>query len=227
MTLPLPKEYPTAVVVNQEPYVALFDDYLSSLEIDTLKVMARAQFKQALVSGAAGGVASAGRSGRNCWITHHANRVVSGLSVRVSKLVGIPLSHAESLQMIHYEPIQEYAAHFAAWDPETERGQRCTKKGGQRLVTCLLYLNDVDTGGATGFPALGFDVAARRGRMVMFTIVTQALIKGIRIACTGAYPCSAARNGPATYGLGKVLFSPSPTLKRGSNVVSVTFEFAA
>lgn len=168
MTLPLPKEHPTAVVVNQEPYVALFDDYLSSLEIDTLKVMARAQFKQALVSGAAGGVASAGRSGRNCWIKHHANRVVSGLSVRMSKLVGIPLSHAESLQMIHYQPTQEYAAHFDAWDPETERGQRCMKKGGQRLVTCLLYLNDVDTGGATGFPALGFNLAARRGRMVMF-----------------------------------------------------------
>ncbi|WP_052481154.1 prolyl hydroxylase family protein [Gilvimarinus agarilyticus] len=77
-------------------------------------------------------------------------------------------TNAESLQMIHYGPAQEYAAHFDAWDPATERGERCMAKGGQRLVTCLLYLNDVGAGGATGFPELGLEVPAKRGRMLVF-----------------------------------------------------------
>jgi len=109
MSLLLPESHPNSFKLNQEPYIAVFDDYLSDVEIDTLKALAGAQFKQARVSGADGGVKSAGRSGRNCWIKHHVNRVVSGLSVRVSELVGIPLRHAESLQMIHYGPSQEHA----------------------------------------------------------------------------------------------------------------------
>ncbi|WP_339899507.1 2OG-Fe(II) oxygenase [uncultured Gilvimarinus sp.] len=168
MILTLPANLPATKILSQEPFVAVFDDYVSGLEINTLKSLASEQFKQALVSGAQGGVASARRSGSNCWIKHHINPVVSGLSVRVSKLLGVPLTNAESLQMIHYGPTQEYAAHFDAWDPATERGERCMAKGGQRLVTCLLYLNDVAAGGATGFPELNIEVTARRGRLLLF-----------------------------------------------------------
>ena len=39
---------------------------------------------------------------------------------------------------------------------------------GQRLVTALMYLNDVDAGGSTGFPKLDLEVDPIPGRMVLF-----------------------------------------------------------
>jgi prolyl 4-hydroxylase len=41
-------------------------------------------------------------------------------------------------------------------------------KGGQRLVTCLMYLNDVAVGGGTTFPKLNLEVSARKGSMLVF-----------------------------------------------------------
>ena len=41
-------------------------------------------------------------------------------------------------------------------------------KGGQRMVTCLLYLNDVEEGGGTPFPNLDMEIRAKKGRMVLF-----------------------------------------------------------
>jgi prolyl 4-hydroxylase len=37
-------------------------------------------------------------------------------------------------------------------------------KGGQRMVTCLLYLNDVEKGGGTSFPRLDMEVRAKKGQ---------------------------------------------------------------
>ena len=43
--------------------------------------------------------------------------------------------------------------------------------GGQRVGTVLVYLNDVDDGGATRFPALGLEVAPRELRAVAWANV--------------------------------------------------------
>jgi len=83
-------------------------------------------------------------------------------------VVGIGLEYAESLQVVHYAETQEYAPHYDAWDAGTERGQRCMAKGGQRMVTCLLYLNEPEEGGGTSFPNLDMEVRARKGRMLLF-----------------------------------------------------------
>ena len=36
------------------------------------------------------------------------------------------------------------------------------------MITCLLYLNDVEQGGGTSFPKLDMEVRARKGRMLLF-----------------------------------------------------------
>jgi prolyl 4-hydroxylase len=41
-------------------------------------------------------------------------------------------------------------------------------KGGQRMVTCLLYLDEPEEGGGTSFPNLDMEVIARKGRMLLF-----------------------------------------------------------
>jgi prolyl 4-hydroxylase len=78
------------------------------------------------------------------------------------------LVNAESYQVVHYGPGQEYRAHFDGWDAGTDRGKRCMERGGQRLVTTLLYLNHVEAGGATGFPKLELNVNPLPGSLLLF-----------------------------------------------------------
>lgn len=168
MTAKLRKFYETGNKVNDEPLVCVFEHFLSDAEIEHVLAAAAPKLEQALVSSAKSGVTSAGRSGSNCWIPHGHDAVIEKLSLRIAEIVGNSLEYAESLQVIHYSENEQYTPHYDAWDKATERGQRCMAKGGQRMVTCLLYLNDVEEGGGTSFPNLDMEIRAKKGRMIVF-----------------------------------------------------------
>tara|TARA_R110002167_G_scaffold1445_2_gene7088 strand:+ start:11147 stop:11764 length:618 start_codon:yes stop_codon:yes gene_type:complete len=155
-------------LLSSDPFVCVFDDYISALEIEHILAAGDKLLAPALVTGPNEGVISPTRTNRNCWIAHRHDEVIEGVCQRISKLAGLPLENAESLQLIHYDHRQEYAAHFDGWDAESEDGKRCMLRGGQRLVTGLLYLNDVPAGGATSFPKLQLEVQARKGRLLLF-----------------------------------------------------------
>ena len=55
-----------------------------------------------------------------------------------------------------------------AWVPGTETGDRCLARGGQRLLTCLFYLNGMVGGGGTCFPGLDIEVMPSPGRLLVF-----------------------------------------------------------
>lgn len=164
----IPVSYEHGEMINSSPAVGLFEQFVSPAECRMIIEIARSKMQRATVSAEKAGVTSQGRTGNNCWIPHDQTPETLNLAQRISDLVGIDLIQAESFQVIHYGETQEYAAHFDGWDANTERGQRCMKRGGQRLVTCLIYLNDVTEGGGTGFPKLDVEVRAVAGRMVVF-----------------------------------------------------------
>ena len=58
--------------------------------------------------------------------------------------------------------------HHDAYDCKTEHGQNNCKRGGQRLVTTMVYLSDVEAGGTTAFPKLGVEVVPKLGRVAVF-----------------------------------------------------------
>ena len=59
-------------------------------------------------------------------------------------LLGCRPECTESFQVIHYEEGQEYKPHLDAYDTSTDHGLNNCKRGGNRLITTLLYLSDVD-----------------------------------------------------------------------------------
>lgn len=91
----------------------------------------------------------------------------------MAEIVGIPLENSESLQVVHYAASEQYLPHCDAWDADTELGKRCMARGGQRLVTCLLHLNDVEQGGGTSFPKLDMEVRPKNSGYCCFTTVIQ------------------------------------------------------
>ena len=168
MDIELRQEYPGGQQIADEPPVFLFDDYLSEQECEHLVDLARPHMTRAFVSGGEDGVESNGRTGGVHWIPHRHDETTAGISERIAELVGIPLINAEALQIINYDVGQEYKPHYDAWVPNTETGDRCLARGGQRLVTCLLYLSNVEAGGGTFFPKLDIEVMPRPGRMILF-----------------------------------------------------------
>jgi prolyl 4-hydroxylase len=91
------------------------------------------------------------------------------LQARMTDRIGVPLSHAEHLVVLRYQPGQEYRRH-GDWLPPGARGNLPDPdQPGQRVHTVFTYLCDVERGGATDFPEIGVRVAPRRGRIVHFT----------------------------------------------------------
>ncbi len=158
MTARTRHDYDIGEQLAHDPLVVVVDDFVTPAECKHLVNQARRSMTRAQVTGDEGSRISAGRTGRVTWIRHDATPIVRGLVKRVSNLVEMPVSHAESLQVIHYDEAQEYRPHHDAWDLGTDKGRQRTADSGQRLVTALMYLNEVEAGGSTDFPKLKLEV---------------------------------------------------------------------
>lgn len=154
--------------LHDEPGVFVIDDVILRDEALHFMRIAGPSLGDSRVSGDKSGFKSAGRTNSLAWIKHDHDAVTHRVAERIASVVGLPLEHAESYQVIRYDSGQEYRAHFDAYDLDTERGQRCCKRGGQRLITVLGYLTPVELGGSTRFPKLDIQVEPARGRLLIF-----------------------------------------------------------
>ena len=107
---------------------------------------------------------------------------------RISELVQIPSSHAEAFQVLHYSNSQEYQPHLDTFDTADEGYLSYLKNGGQRIVTALAYLNNVEKGGETSFPNIGKVVTPETGKIVVFHLCKKGTIETNTDALHGAMP---------------------------------------
>lgn len=95
------------------------------------------------------------------------HKVVQDIYDKLSKIIGIKSDHFEQLQVVRYEPGQQYKAHWdACW--EDHKCVEFLKQGGQRYATFLLYLNDDFTGGETVFPRRNIKIKPVKGKAALF-----------------------------------------------------------
>ena len=80
----------------------------------------------------------------------------------------MPIRNAEQYQLVYYKKGAQYKPHFDSFDYETEDGKNNWEPGGQRMITVIAYLNDVEEGGETGFPELGINIPPKKGNAVVF-----------------------------------------------------------
>ncbi|UTW60065.1 2OG-Fe(II) oxygenase [Kordiimonas sp. SCSIO 12603] len=155
--------------LSVEPRVYSVDSFLSSMECKHLISSANgAGMKRAKVSGVDEGQVSQARTNSVCWLDHSHDLGTKRIASRIAGLLGLPINYAERFQVIHYEKGQEYRAHFDAFNPQEPSAVRNMKNWGQRLITVLGYLNDVQKGGETEFPKLDIKVPAERGKLLVF-----------------------------------------------------------
>lgn len=84
---------------------------------------------------------------------------------RLAALLNTTVERMEAPVVSRYEGGQLFSTHNdASADPDGDWGD----SGGQRLKTCILYLNDVDEGGATYFDQLDLRVQPKAGQACVF-----------------------------------------------------------
>lgn len=154
--------------VREEPLIRLYSNMISSSEATHIKAQAMPQMHRAHVSDPYHGHVSDSRTNDVAWLDKSHDSIVQQVCERIADVVDLPFENAETMQVIRYQSQQQYKAHFDAYDKDSKTGDRCTQRGGQRLVTALLYLSDVEQGGETEFPKLKFAVKPKTGFMLMF-----------------------------------------------------------
>jgi prolyl 4-hydroxylase len=159
-------------ILCSDPEIYTIDNFLSNEECDHFINITTGKFDRALVVSDKEnekGMVSSGRSGENTWVEHNRDDITLKIGTRIAELVNMPLENAESFQVIHYGEIQEYYNHYDSWSHNYSSATlRCIKSGGARLLTALLYLNDVEEGGGTRLSKLNIEVAAKKGKLLVF-----------------------------------------------------------
>ena len=128
------------------------------------------------------------RKSENTWLEDGDHPTIAEISKRVAKLVNIPVSHQESLQVVHYGVGGKYEPHFDACKDDKKKCERMNGKSGARYMTVLIYLNTVEEGGGTRFPEINKIVKAEKGKAVVFQNVDPSTEKVLPKALHGGDP---------------------------------------
>ncbi len=146
--------------------IYVVEDFLDADECAELVRAMEADLAPSTTVGGAG--ALTGRTSSTCIFKDVA--IADEVHTRLCKMMGINPSFAEALQGHMYHQGEEYKAHNDWFEPGSKSYETFASdaRGGQRTWTTLVYLNDVEEGGATEFVRLGRAIAPKRGRAVFW-----------------------------------------------------------
>jgi prolyl 4-hydroxylase len=160
------------VLVNmRSPRVVVFGNLLSAEECEALIEAAKPHLKRSLtVETQTGGEAlNEARTSDGMFFRRGQNEIVSRIEARIARLLDWPVEYGEGLQVLHYRPGAEYRPHYDYFNPDEAGTPTILKRGGQRVGTLVMYLNEPECGGGTTFPDVGLEVAPQRGNAVFFS----------------------------------------------------------
>lgn len=152
------------------PIVALFDNFMSHEECDELVHLSRAKLSRSAIVDPVTGLNQIidARSSYGTYFSLAETDFIARLDRRIAEAMHWPMENGEGIQILHYPVGGEYKAHFDYF-PATDPGSAMhLAKGGQRVSTLVMYLNDVEEGGGTAFPSLHLTVTPKKGSAAYF-----------------------------------------------------------
>lgn len=152
------------------PRIVLVDNFLSNAECEQIINIAKPEIKRSMVVNrdAPGSKVDDVRTSSGMFISKSFNDLIKDIENRVSLLTNWPVSHQESTQVLNYQIGQEYKAHNDYFDLNSPNTPTTLARGGQRIGTVVMYLNDCASGGGTIFPESGIEVKPKKGCAVFF-----------------------------------------------------------
>ena len=166
---------PTVEVLSAEPPLVVIHDFLAPDLCDVIIDAARETGNLQRSSTGAEQDTSAWRTSSTVWLKdQECPDPLREIAEKVSVISGLPTHYQENLQVVRYQPGQDFQLHTDHQDSFNDLECR------GRLATCLLYLAEPSSGGETWFPGVAGDndddddddcqlkVQANRGSAVFF-----------------------------------------------------------
>jgi prolyl 4-hydroxylase len=179
----------------QPPVVV--DSVLTKDDCRYLMEKANSLFKPSSVVGVNGQDPS--RTSETAWISKD-DPVAKKVFAKACEMTGKPMGCCEDLQVVRYKPGTYYRAHHDSCCDGSDACQEFETKGGQRVGTMLVYLNDEFTDGETHFPDHGgVKMKTPPGSAIFFRPLAndtpkchpKALHAGLPISSGTKYVCNA------------------------------------
>jgi prolyl 4-hydroxylase len=157
------------VMLNDEPEIKYVDNFLTPEECKHFIDVGSINMTDSLVTDIKNGYKSEGRTSKNSWINHNHDDIVYNVAKRIANFVNIPLENAEAFQCVYYGETNEYKPHYDTIKHDgSDKTLRVMKYGGARLITTILYLNEVEEGGSTRFTKIDKEVQPSTGKLLFF-----------------------------------------------------------
>ncbi|UGQ47994.1 2OG-Fe(II) oxygenase [Massilia endophytica] len=159
-----------------QPVVAVLDNLLTEEECDGLIALARGQLEpSATVDPLTGqNQVKDHRTSQGTFLKSEGSGLIQRVERRIAEVMNVPVSHGEALHILHYQVGAEYRPHFDYFDPANSGFAATLKRGGQRISTLIVYLNDVEDAGDTIFPKIHLSVVPKKGAAVYFEYVNES-----------------------------------------------------
>jgi prolyl 4-hydroxylase len=154
----------------ERPVLAVLGGLLDAAECAELIELARPRLAPSTVVDPASGqdVVASHRTSFGMFFRPAENALVARLEARVSEVMNLPVENGEGFQVLRYPAGAETTAHVDFLRPTNASNAASIARSGQRVSTLISYLNDVERGGETVFPEVGFVVSPERGNAVLF-----------------------------------------------------------
>eukprot|EP00887_Chlorella_sp_A99_P000185 scaffold13.g185.t1 len=136
-------------VLHDDARIFLYHNFLSDEECDHIMKLAEPSLQRSGVVETSTGQQKVDRvrTSKGTFLSRGHDPVISDIEQRIAKWSLMPVGNGEGLQVLKYEKGQEYEGHYDYFFHKEG-----VANGGNRYVTILMYLNDVEEGGETCFP---------------------------------------------------------------------------
>jgi prolyl 4-hydroxylase len=154
-----------------KPDIVLIDGFMSSKECEMLIEDSKNRLTPSTVANLQTGSRELhpGRTSEQMSYQIKETALIDTIEHRISQLLNLPIERGEGIQILHYQPGQEYRPHYDYFEESHSASSTFIGKSGQRICTFIMYLNDVEAGGETVFPEINLSVAPKRGSAIYFS----------------------------------------------------------
>jgi prolyl 4-hydroxylase len=141
-----------------------FKNILSADECSELISISKSKLSDASILGAQ---LKNYRTAQNMWI-YESTDLTRKIKNIIYEKTGLPIENQENVHIVKYSIGGEYKEHHDFFHPNTDYFQSQIQRGGQRVYSCLFYLNDDFEGGETDFPKVQHSVKPELGKLVVW-----------------------------------------------------------
>jgi hypothetical protein len=182
---------PAPILLSKSPRVLAVEALASPEVCDFVVEQSRGRLVRAEVFDAATGKTIMGetRTNRTANFTLTQTCLLNLLvQAKIAAAAGVAVEMMEAFAVLNYQVGEQASEHFDYLDPSVPAYASAIKAYGQRVATCLLYLNDDYEGGETDFPELGLSHRGRKGDALIFFSADAAGVPDPRTVHAGRPP---------------------------------------